>query len=109
MLWTRIDPAAYKKNKKLAFEVARDADFNDVVARGRVKGKDITPENDYTVKLDLDGKLPANTRLYYRFAYQKQVAKLDDAAPRQQRVRRPNASSWASSPVRITLTAITAL
>ena len=58
MLWTRIDPDAYKKNKKLAFEVARDADFNDVVARGRVKGKDITPENDYTVKLDLDGKLP---------------------------------------------------
>ncbi len=71
MLWTRIDPAAYKKNKKLAFEVARDPDFRNVVARGRVKGSDIRPENDYTVKLDLDGKLPPNTRLYYRFAYRK--------------------------------------
>lgn len=69
MLWTRVDPAAYRADRALAFEVAKDARFTRVVARGQVRARNIRPEGDYTVKLDLNGKLSPNTRYYYRFAY----------------------------------------
>ena len=69
MLWTRIDPSAFRAGLPLAFEVAKDARFKQVVARGQVRARDIRPESDYTVKLDLNGKLRANTRYYYRLAY----------------------------------------
>ncbi|ELZ09368.1 Alkaline phosphatase [Halovivax asiaticus JCM 14624] len=69
ILWTRIDPAAYEQSQPLAFEVAADEAFENVVSDGIVAADSISPEHDYTVNLDLDGELESNERYYYRFLY----------------------------------------
>ena len=69
ILWTRVDPRAWTGGENLAFEVALDPDFNQVIVQGLVEGSEIQPERDYTVKIDLDGQLSANRYYYYRFIY----------------------------------------
>src|SRR5262245_15650283 len=53
ILWTRVDPRAWAGGENLAFEVALDPDFNQVLVQGLVEGSEIQPERDYTVKIDL--------------------------------------------------------
>lgn len=67
VLWTRINPAL--AGEDLFFQVARDAEFRIPVLEGRVGRDAISAARDYTVKLDLDGQLAANTRYFYRFIY----------------------------------------
>jgi alkaline phosphatase D len=69
VLWTRIDPSAYLAGEDLYFEVAEDAGFTTQVFEGVVPAMEIGPQRDYTVRIDLDGELPPNRRLYYRFVY----------------------------------------
>lgn len=69
MLWTRIDPLAYRANENLYFEVAEDAAFTIPVFEGVVPAMQIGPEHDYTVKIDLTGHLLSNRQFYYRFVY----------------------------------------
>lgn len=65
IVWTRVthvDPGA--RSVSVAWEVARDPDMRQIVARGR---QDAVAERDWTVKVDVIGLEPAST-YYYRFA-----------------------------------------
>lgn len=70
ILWTRVNPEVWDSAEFLIFEVALDDAFTQIVAQGSISGNDFGPEHDYTVKIDLDGVLSAETRYYYRFIYQ---------------------------------------
>lgn len=74
ILWTRIDPAQWLLDSRLVFEVALDADFNQVVVEGIAKGSAFGPDRDYTVKLDLDPHLSPNTAYFYRLIYRGAVS-----------------------------------
>ncbi len=69
VLWTRIAPSAYQQGKSLFFQVAQDARFAETVLEGDIDAREIGPEHDYTIQVDLDGQLQADTRYYYRFIY----------------------------------------
>jgi alkaline phosphatase D len=75
ILWTRINPAAWTQGDNLAFEVALDSAFNQVVTRGMAESRDFGSDRDYTVKIDLDGKLENNRYYYYRFIYHQTTSR----------------------------------
>ncbi|MBO0797745.1 MAG: PhoD-like phosphatase N-terminal domain-containing protein, partial [Blastocatellia bacterium] len=75
ILWTRINPSAWIEGDSLAFEVASDPDFNQVIVQGLAQSSDFGPERDYTVKIDLDGRLSANRYFYYRFIYHQTASR----------------------------------
>jgi alkaline phosphatase D len=62
ILWTRVTSAS-PGTLNLSWEVASDANFGAIVARGTAS---TGPEQDYTVKVDATGLLPAS-EYYYRF------------------------------------------
>ncbi len=62
IIWTRVTPV-YNKDLLVDWELAADKTFNMVIKSGTVKAK---KENDFTVKVDVDG-LQANTKYFYRF------------------------------------------
>lgn len=69
ILWTRVNPEMWQPNTWLAFQVARDDRFDDVVAQGLISSDEFDANRDYTVKIDLDGQLESNRFFYYRFIY----------------------------------------
>ncbi|WP_129116453.1 alkaline phosphatase D family protein [Halegenticoccus tardaugens] len=69
VLWTRVHPEAYDPDVPLGVEVAADEEFTEVAYRGVVEPSAIDPADDYAVKAELDGELPDDSRLYYRFVY----------------------------------------
>lgn len=73
VLWTRVNPEVWSARRVLTFEVALDEQFQQVALRGRVLGRNFGPDRDYTVRIDLDGRLAANQVYFYRFIY-NQVA-----------------------------------
>jgi alkaline phosphatase D len=66
ILWTRVTPVIPRANARIGvrWEVARDARFRHIVARGRAVA---TAASDYTVKVDPQGLRPATT-YHYRFS-----------------------------------------
>jgi alkaline phosphatase D len=75
ILWTRVNPEAWTHGDTLAFEVALDPSFNQVVAQGVAESGDFGPDRDYTVKIDLDGRLESNRYYYYRFIYHQTASR----------------------------------
>jgi alkaline phosphatase D len=75
ILWTRVNPQAWSQGDNLAFEVALDPEFSQVIAQGLVESSDFGPERDYTVKIDLDGRLSSNRYYYYRFIYHQTASR----------------------------------
>lgn len=69
ILWTRVNPEAYDGTTPLKYQVARDQDFQSIVLEDQVNASEFGVERDYTVHIDLDGKLEANTSYFYRFIY----------------------------------------
>ena len=69
ILWTRVNPEAYDGTTPLKYQVARDRDFQSIVLEDQVNASEFGVERDYTVHIDLDGKLEANTSYFYRFIY----------------------------------------
>ena len=69
ILWTRVNPEAYKQDIPLKYEVCLSKDFDRDVIKGEVKASELGQESDYTVHVDLDGKLESNQTYYYRFLY----------------------------------------
>ena len=67
--WTRIDPDAFDPEQPLAFQVATDDTFEEVVYDGIVTDDERIAAHDYTVKIDLDGRLSPDTEYAYRFVY----------------------------------------
>jgi len=63
ILWSRITPAGKPKSLIVAWDVALDSEFNDLVVSDLGKAE---ADNDYCVKVDIRG-LQAGTRYYYRF------------------------------------------
>jgi alkaline phosphatase D len=77
IIWTRVTPgpgsmpgSGTGPRVMVQWEVAREASFRTVVARGAVRSG---PEQDHTVKVDVGGLLPS-TRYWYRFRYQNAVS-----------------------------------
>jgi alkaline phosphatase D len=69
VVWTQIAPASHVPGRDLVLEVATDPDFRDVVVSEGIPAAAIGPERDWTVCVDLDGRLAANRRYAYRFGY----------------------------------------
>ena len=63
ILWTRVTPRATAAAQRVSWQVARDAKFANIVARGETE---TGAGRDFTVKLDARGLEPATT-YYYRF------------------------------------------
>lgn len=66
ILWTRLTPSFSEPGPfSIEWEIATDAQFDDVVARGETR---TSAERDYTIKVDASG-LSAATTYYYRFTF----------------------------------------
>ena len=76
ILWTRIDPRVWAAGENLSFEVALDPEFKQGLIQGMVEGNNIQPDRDYTVKIDLDGRLSPNRSYYYRFIYRNTASRI---------------------------------
>jgi alkaline phosphatase D len=78
ILWTHIHPDAVKPGEPLYLQVALDANFQTLLLQAQVAPQDISPERDHTVKLDLDGQLPATLAggpYFYRFIYDRTLSR----------------------------------
>ncbi|WP_255151070.1 alkaline phosphatase D family protein [Halorarius halobius] len=69
IIWTRIAPDAFDPDTSLAVQVAHDPAFEEVVYDGVVTDEARIEAHDYTVKVDLDGHLDADSAYHYRFIY----------------------------------------
>lgn len=69
IIWTRIAPDVFDPEKPLGVQVATDEAIKDVVYDGVVTDTGRIRAHDYTVKIDLDGRLDADSTYYYRFVY----------------------------------------
>ncbi|WP_380676364.1 alkaline phosphatase D family protein [Salinigranum sp. GCM10025319] len=69
VLWTRIDPEQYDPAKTLRLEVSPDESFEGEVLRLELPRPGVKPTDNYTVRVDLDGRLEPDSVYYYRFAY----------------------------------------
>ncbi|WP_135303042.1 alkaline phosphatase D family protein [Haloarcula amylovorans] len=69
ILWTRIDPERFDPETPLGVQVATDEAFGDVVYDGVVTDGERIAAHDYTVKVDVDGRLDPDTEYCYRFVY----------------------------------------
>ncbi len=63
ILWTRVTPKSPAGAQTVSFQVARDAKFGQIVARGETQ---TGAARDFTVKVDVTGLEPG-TAYYYRF------------------------------------------
>ena len=62
IIWTRLTPTE-NFSPDVLWEVAKDSLFQEIIAKGNHQA---ISENDYTVKIDVEG-LKAGTTYYYRF------------------------------------------
>ncbi|MEF8819619.1 MAG: alkaline phosphatase D family protein [Haloferacaceae archaeon] len=69
ILWTRVAPERFDPETPLAVQVAADEAFDDVVFEGVVTDSASVRAHDHTVKVDLDGRLDADSTYHYRFVY----------------------------------------
>jgi alkaline phosphatase D len=89
LLWTRVAPAAFDPDEPLGVRVARDRDFDDVVYEGAVTDAEQLRAHDYTIKIDLEGRLEPDREYHYRFCYRGTASRIGrcrtlpapDAAP----------------------------
>ena len=63
IIWTRVTPMDSLPSIKVAWEVASDETFSEIVNSG---SQETDPSKDYTVKVDVDG-LEEGARYFYRF------------------------------------------
>lgn len=78
ILWTHISPDAIRAGESLYLQVALDANFQTLLLQAQIAPQDISPERDHTVKIDLDGQLPATLSggpYFYRFIYDSTVSR----------------------------------
>jgi alkaline phosphatase D len=75
ILWTRVNAEVWSAQQKLAFQVADDENFQNVVVQGVVDAADFSAARDFTVKIDLDGRLAANRQYFYRFIYNRTASR----------------------------------
>ncbi len=76
ILWTRIHPKAIlHQAEPVYFELSRSEDFRELLYRGKLSGRSLSYENDFTIKVDLCDHCPQviqpGTYHYYRFRYRQ--------------------------------------
>ncbi len=76
ILWTRIDPAYYRREQVLRVELARDMMFGELVYEAEIPGAQIDSAQDYCVKLDTHPYLEPFQTYYYRFIYGRYVSRI---------------------------------
>lgn len=76
ILWTRINPDKYDIKESLKYEVCENKQFSGSVIRGEVKASNFGEERDFTVHIDLHGRLEAGKTYYYRFLYKGVYSKV---------------------------------
>jgi len=69
MLWTKIAVDIYDSGKPAYVQVAANQSFSRPIYEGEIPSEKIKSEHNHIVKVDLDGELPADVHLYYRFHY----------------------------------------
>ncbi|WP_254538013.1 alkaline phosphatase D family protein [Halomarina litorea] len=69
VLWTRLDGERYDPADPVRVVVAENPDFEAVVVDAHLPADRVDPAFDYTVRLDLDGRLEVDTTYYYRFVH----------------------------------------
>lgn len=67
ILWTKVAEDAYDSGKPAYVQVAKNKGFADPIYEAKVASEKIKPENNYVLKVDLDGELPPDQHLHYRF------------------------------------------
>ncbi|MCH8180845.1 MAG: alkaline phosphatase D family protein [Proteobacteria bacterium] len=78
ILWTHIAPDAIRAGESLYLQVGLDANFQTLLLQAQIAPQDINPGRDHTVKIDLDGQLPATLSggpYFYRFIYDGTVSR----------------------------------
>ncbi len=81
ILWTHIAPSAFKAGEALYLQVALDAQFQTLLLQAVVGPDEIglaRDQRDHTVRIDLDGQLPATLAggpYFYRFIYDGTVSR----------------------------------
>jgi alkaline phosphatase D len=76
LLWTRVNPARYRPERRLGFMVAEDERFRRIAAVGYVPGDQLGRDADYTARVDLDGQLEPGSRYFYRFVYDRTASRV---------------------------------
>jgi alkaline phosphatase D len=69
ILWTKVTEDAYDSSEPAYVQVSKKEEFSDPIYEGRIDSEQIKPENNHVIKTDLDGELPSDAHLYYRFNY----------------------------------------
>jgi len=69
ILWTKVTEDAYDSSEPAYVQVSKKEGFSDPIYEGRIDSEQIKPENNHVIKTDLDGELPSDAHLYYRFNY----------------------------------------
>lgn len=69
VLWTRLDPAAFRPGEDVLWQIAEDEAFARPVVAGRIAASLVLAKHDHTLKLDTDGLLQSNRFYFYRFAH----------------------------------------
>lgn len=69
LLWTRLKPNAYDPETPLGVEVAEDESFETTVYQGTIPPEQFGPKRDFTITVDVDGKLSPDNRYHYRFVH----------------------------------------
>ncbi|WP_158237436.1 alkaline phosphatase D family protein [Halegenticoccus soli] len=67
ILWTKLSSERCQSSEPVHVQVATDEAFTDPVYEGKVAAERVKADNNYVVKVDLDGELPADSHLFYRF------------------------------------------
>lgn len=76
ILWTRINPDKYDSKESLKYEVCENKQFSEGVIKGEVEASNFSEKRDYTVHVDLHGRLEAGKTYYYRFLYKGIYSKI---------------------------------
>jgi alkaline phosphatase D len=78
IVWTHISAGAVRPGEPLYLQVALDDRFETLLLQAQIGAQEITPLRDHTVKVDLDGQLPASASggpYFYRFIYDRTVSR----------------------------------
>jgi alkaline phosphatase D len=75
ILWTRINPEVVQGGLSVGVEIAEDTSFTKSLLRLEIPATEVTSALDYTLRVDLSGRLQSDSVYYYRFLYRNVASK----------------------------------
>lgn len=76
ILWTHLRREQVVGGRSLFFQVSKDATFSTLIVEGEIDAVDISAARDFTVRVDLDGRLSAGGLYFYRFVYGDRTSRI---------------------------------